>query len=139
MTNQNFAKGSCNCGAVTFSVSIPLTSVYVCHCSICRKSTGSGGLAVTVVPSESIVYGSGLDKVQAWQKPAHDWLTNFCKVCGSPLPGKNDEQHSYIPVSLLDSGSENLEITHHIFVDSKANWEEIGTAGKQHPGAFGGE
>ncbi|GLR69596.1 GFA family protein [Agaribacter marinus] len=138
MENRIFAEGSCNCASVTFSVSVALENIFICHCSICRKSTGSGGIAVTVVPTESLTMKSGHDFVQKWVKPNHDWLTNFCKRCGSPLPGKNDEKHSYIPVSLLDSGYENLEVKHHLFADSKANWEEIGDIGKKHVEGFGG-
>ncbi|AEF04631.1 GFA family protein [Alteromonas naphthalenivorans] len=137
MEIKTFAKGSCNCGGVTFLVTVPIDSVFICHCSICRKSTGSGGIAVTVVPTNSLVIETGQDLIQAWEKPNHDWLTNFCKKCGSPVPGKNDEENSYIPVSLLDSGYENLEVKHHLFVDSKASWEEIGKTGTQHKGAFG--
>lgn len=88
MTSKTYAKGSCNCGADTFSVSIALTDVFVCHCSICRKYSGSGGVAVTIVPKESITFISGADLIQKWEKPNHGWLTNFCKVCGSPLLGK---------------------------------------------------
>lgn len=137
MEIKTFAKGSCNCGGIKFSVTGPLDSVFVCHCSICRKSTGSGGIAVTVVPTSLLIIETGQELIQSWEKPNHDWLTNFCKRCGSPVPGKNDEQNSYIPVSLLDSGHENLEVKHHLFVDSKASWEEIGKTGKQHKGAFG--
>jgi len=36
------------------------------------------------------------------------------------------------------SGAERLKVAHHIYVGSKANWEEIGDSGKQHFGAFGG-
>lgn len=139
MINDIHATGSCNCGAITFSVITTLSSVYICHCSICRKSTGSGGIAVTVVPTDSFSINTGLDAIQKWEKPDHNWLTNFCEVCGSPVPGKNDSDHSYIPVSLLDSGHEGLEVKHHIFVDSKASWEEIGKTGKQHGKNFSGE
>lgn len=138
MQTNTFAKGSCNCGGIKFSVSVPLDSVFICHCSICRKSTGGTGIAVTVVPSNSLVIEMGQGLIRTWEKPNHDWLTNFCKNCGSPVPGKNDEQHAYIPVGLLDVGHENLEVKHHLFVDSKASWEDIGNQGKQHKGAFTG-
>ncbi|MBT1065086.1 GFA family protein [Bowmanella sp. Y26] len=130
------ATGSCNCGAVAFAVKVPLHSVFICHCSICRKSTGSGGIAVTIVPKQALHFIGNTEQIKKWEKPNHDWLTQFCNSCGSPLPGKNDENTYYIPVSLLDSGYENLEVKHHLFVDSKANWEEIGMMGKQHKEAF---
>ena len=130
------ATGSCNCGAIAFSVYQPLSGVFICHCSICRKSTGSGGVAVTIVKNENLLITRGEGLIKYWKKPAHDWLTQFCRECGSPLPGKNDDNHVFIPVSLLDSGYENLKVEHHLFVDSKAPWEELGVSGKQHPGQF---
>ena len=138
MQDGVLATGSCNCRAIKFSVTAPLSDVFVCHCSICRKSTGGGGVAVTIAPKSSITIFCGEDLVQSWKKPNHDWSTNFCKICGSPLPGDNDEQNLFIPVSLLDSGHDQLSIKHHIFVDSKACWEEIGMIGKHHKEAFSG-
>lgn len=128
--------GSCNCGKVKFELLQALTDVFVCHCSICRKATGSGGIAVTIVPNTLFRVVSGSDAVRQWTKPNHDWLCNFCQYCGSPLPGKNDELHTYVPVSLLDSGYEELQVKHHLFVDSKAPWEYIAGPGKQHLQAF---
>ena len=131
------ARGSCNCGGVKFEIVRPVSDVYVCHCSICRKSTGGGGLAVAIVNSDDFAWVEGEDLIKTWFKPNHDWETSFCINCGSPLPGKNDESASYIPVSLLDSGYQQLQIKGHLFVDSKAPWEEIAGSAKQHTHNFG--
>ena len=125
-------KGSCNCGGVKFEIAAPITDVYVCHCSICRKSTGSGGIAVAIIKKQDLSWIKGKDLVKKWLKPNHDWVTSFCVNCGSPLPGKNDPDTSYVPVSLLDSGYENLKVQAHLFVDSKAPWEEIHGNAKKH-------
>ena len=119
------AIGSCNCGLVTFEVRAELKDVYICHCSICRKSTGSGGIAVSIVANESFNWLSGLEHIKTWRKPGHDWETSFCTCCGSSLPGKNDENSTYIPAGLFDSGHENLRVKQHLYVDSKACWEQI--------------
>ena len=41
--------GSCHCGAVTFSLESrsPVPFMH-CHCSICRKTAGSGGFAINL-------------------------------------------------------------------------------------------
>jgi hypothetical protein len=41
------ARGECNCGAVAFEADADLSGVFVCHCSICRRSTGNNGIAGT--------------------------------------------------------------------------------------------
>ena len=39
-------EGSCHCGAVRFSVEAQSPVPFMhCHCSICRKTAGSGGYA----------------------------------------------------------------------------------------------
>ena len=129
-------KGSCNCGSVKFEIAMPVSGVYVCHCSICRKSTGSGGIAVAIISNDDFSWVEGKDLIKTWFKPNHDWETSFCVNCGSPLPGKNDQNASYIPVSLLDSGDENLQVQGHLFVDSKASWEEISGNATQHKKGF---
>ncbi len=44
----------------------------------------------------------------------------------------------FVPAGLISEGGEALRVAHHIWVDSKAGWDEIGDSGKQHPGAFSG-
>jgi len=129
--------GECNCGAVTFEISATVEDVLICHCSICRRATGGAGIAVAIVKSETFKWLTGKHKIKTWDKPDHDWQASFCTICGSSLPGKNDENSLYVPVSLLNNGVEQLKVAHHIFVGSKANWEEIGDSGKQHIGAYG--
>lgn len=130
------ARGACNCGAVAFAINCDLRDVYVCHCSICRRATGSGGIAVVVVANENFTWTQGTDQLQTWRKPGHDWLTSFCRQCGSPLPAANDDTRTFIPVGLLSEGADNLRVAHHLFVGSKPNWTVIGDDGKQHSEGF---
>lgn len=130
-------KGHCNCQDVTFEITTEVTDVYVCHCSICRRATGSNGIAVIVVNNDDFAWSSGKELVKTWDKPDHDWQTSFCHTCGSTLPGANDSERMYVPAGLIMQGDEKLKVAHHIFVDSKASWDEIGDDGKQHKCAFG--
>ncbi len=130
-------KGECNCGTVCFELNTSVEDVFICHCSICRRSTGGTGIAVTIVSNDNFVWLGGSKFVKTWCKPNHDWQTSFCSICGSAVPGKNDDDNLYVPVSLLCSGTENLKVSHHLFVSSKASWETIAGDGKQHSGAFG--
>lgn len=133
---KNVTTGSCNCGAVKFAIQASVNDVYMCHCSICRKATGSGGIAVAIVNKSEFSWVSGQDFVRTWQKPQHDWQCSFCTQCGSPLPGRNDQQSLYVPASLIDTGKDELTVRHHFYVDSKAEWEAIGDNGMQHPQGF---
>lgn len=130
------ARGECNCGAVAFEITTDLSGVYVCHCSICRRATGANGIAVVVVDKDAFRWLRGEDSITLWEKPDADWEMNFCRICGSPLPGKNNESTVFVPAGLISEGGESLEVLHHLFVDSRADWDEIGDSGKQHHAGF---
>jgi len=132
------ALGNCNCGEVVFEITNPINDVYFCHCSICRKSTGSNGIAVVVTDNSNFRWIKGKQFIKTWTKPNHDWQTSFCTECGSSLPGKNDDSRMYIPAGLLPSDNDKLKITHHIWVGSKASWDDIGGCGTQHQEALSG-
>ena len=130
------ALGECNCGAIGFEISAELSDVFVCHCSICRRATGSNGIAVVVVDNVDFRWVRGEENVTSWKMPDADWQIWFCRSCGSPVPGLNDESRMFVPAGLLTDGGDSLKVKHHIWVDSKAVWDEIGDAGRQHREAF---
>ena len=130
------ARGECNCGAVAFEIDAELSHVFVCHCSICRRATGSNGIAVVLMDNKAFRWLRGEDQIASWTKPGTDWHCWFCRVCGSPLPGANDASRTFVPAGLISSGGERLRVAHHIWVGSKAAWDEIGDAGKQHREKF---
>ena len=128
--------GACNCGAVAFEVSEDVRDVYICHCSICRKWSGTNGMAVIVVPKTAFRWIRGEEQVSIWKKPDADWASYFCPTCGSSLPGENDPERMFIPAGLISGGGDKLKAAAHIFVDSKAAWDEIGDDGVCYAGAF---
>lgn len=129
-------KGECNCGAVQFEIDAEPSGIYVCHCSICRRSTGSNGIAVVVVANEHFRWLGGQEQIVLWHKPGTQWETWFCKVCGAPVPGHNDPERMFVPAGSITAGGDALRVIHHIWVGSKAAWDEIGDSGKQHIEAF---
>ena len=55
----------CNCGAVAFEILSPLSDIYVCHCSICRRFTGGASIPVIVIPNDRFKWlkGQAIDLV----------------------------------------------------------------------------
>jgi catechol 2,3-dioxygenase-like lactoylglutathione lyase family enzyme len=129
-------RGECNCGAIQFEVDGDLSGIFVCHCSICRRATGSNGIAVVVVANDELRWVRGQDHITTWQKPNADWQTWFCRICGSPVPGRNDAARMFVPAGTITAGAEALRVSHHLWVGSKAAWDEIGDTGEQHREAF---
>ena len=124
--------GHCNCGAVRYEAEVDVSDVYVCHCSICRRFTGAGSIAVVVVPRSAFRWLSGSAEISRWKKPGADWEACFCRCCGSAIPGDNDASTVYLPAGSISTGGERLRVAHHLYVDSKAVWEQIGDEGTQH-------
>ncbi len=131
--------GHCNCGAVRFAVSGPTSDIYVCHCSICRRWTGMGGIAVVIAAKDLFRWTAGAGMVRTWHKPGHDWVSSFCTLCGSAVPGENDAEQMFIPAGAISEGGKTLKVSDRIFVGSKAPWDIIGDDARQHMGHYEGE
>ena len=79
--------GSCLCGDVTYEVSGNIGIFQYCHCSRCRKFTGSAHSAHILIDPKNFEWLSGEDLVGRYEHPqAKHYATSFCKNCGSSLP-----------------------------------------------------
>ncbi len=128
----------CNCGAVAFEFDSASEDVFICHCFICRRSTGANGIAVVLVPRDEFRWLQGQENIVTWSRPGSQWATWFCRVCGSRLPGENDSERMFVPAGLLPGAGAGLKVRAHIWVDSRAEWDEIGDNGQQHPEQYVG-
>ena len=117
-------QGSCVCGGICFEISGPLEGIQKCHCSICRKASGTDSIATILVSADQLKWISGEDLIRTFERPS-GYGTAFCSVCGSPAPDANAKRTRYgIPAGLID-GDPPLRVTGHIFVGSKASWDSI--------------
>jgi len=117
-------RGSCLCGAVRFAYERAVSQVGMCHCSLCRKVSGTGSNATVVVPAADFEWLAGEEQRQVYTKSS-GWFTTFCRTCGSPLPQKLPGAEAYwVPAGLLDDDP-GLRIGGHIWIGSKAPWDEI--------------
>ena len=117
--------GSCLCGEVTYEVEEPFKIFQYCHCSRCRKFTGSAHASNLFVPPERFHWTSGEELVGRYEHTeAKYFATNFCKQCGSSLPwavqgGKN----IVVTAGTLDDDP-GIKPKWNIFWKSKAPWLE---------------
>ena len=112
-------RGSCLCGAVSYQVQLPFTKFVNCHCSRCRKATGSAHAANAYVLPGAFRWTGGEKLVTRFDLPqARSFATSFCARCGSPLPhltrsgreivipaGSFDEEPGVSPSSDVDWSS----------------------------------
>jgi hypothetical protein len=115
--------GKCCCGAVGYTVADMFLYAANCHCSNCRRTTGSafkpfagierGKLAITRGEAELMIFG---------QEDAND---THCGICGSLLFSVvRGGAYAHVAMgTLVDDPT--IRPTHHIFVGSKAPWFTI--------------
>ncbi len=116
-------QGQCSCGTVGFQFSAEALRAYQCHCSICRKATGSA-YSTTLMASEcDYVWIRGEEKVSSYSKE-NGYTVNFCSCCGSPVPNKFRGFPLFsIPVGSLE-GVPDIEVVVQIYLGSRAKWDK---------------
>ena len=115
--------GSCLCGAVTFEISGAFEGFFLCHCSRCRKGTGSAHASNMFSRTASLAWLSGKDKVRLYRVPDTRHQKSFCEQCGSALPRVEPDGVLVAPAGSLD-GDVLVRPNAHIFFASRANWDD---------------
>jgi|ERR1700687_3460761 len=115
--------GSCLCGAVTYQVRAPFLRFAHCHCSRCRKATGSAHASNLYVAPEQFAWNSGRDEIVRFDLPtARSFATTFCRRCGAPLPHHTRSGlEIVVPAGSLDEEPSRRPQAH-IFWDSAPSW-----------------
>ncbi len=116
-------KGSCLCGSVTYQFSGPEFVFQYCHCSRCRKFTGSAYAANIIVAPQQFEWLNGETLVGRFELPdAKHFATCFCTRCGSSLPWLAQSGEAVIvPAGTLDEDPDIRPI-HNIFFQDRAPW-----------------
>lgn len=113
--------GSCLCGAVHFKVEGAFEHFYLCHCSYCRKDTGSAHSANLFSSKAKLVWLSGQEHVRTFNLPQTRHTKCFCSVCGSALP-YTSEKTLVVPAGSLDTEL-SVNADANIFTASRADWD----------------
>jgi hypothetical protein len=115
--------GRCLCGAVTYAVADAFHYAMYCHCSNCRRATGSAFKPFAGVPREKLSIVQGEQYVRTYGEGEN--FDVHCRECGSLLYSVVREG-TYVHVTmgtLVDAPS--IRPSKHMFVGSKANWHDI--------------
>lgn len=117
-------EGSCLCGAARFRITGEFGQFFLCHCSRCRKGTGSAHAANLFSTTARLDWLEGRDKVRTWRVPDSRHQRSFCADCGSALPREQmDGALLVVPAGSLD-GEIVMPPTAHICLSSRGNWED---------------
>jgi Uncharacterized conserved protein len=118
-------KGSCLCNSIQYEIHGELGPTMMCHCSKCRKANGSAYAVNSVVKTEEFHFVKGKEFVSEFESTSGVFRA-FCKCCGTPLFSRRLSQPDILRLRIgsLDTPVDVKPLAH-IFVGSKAAWDEI--------------
>ena len=116
-------QGSCLCGQIQYQVNKFIGAFYFCHCSQCRKETGSSFGSNASVQTRDFLITQGEAHLKDYRN--EKYRRTFCDECGSHIYA---QLISNPGILRLRMGTLNTPLDHaiepvgHVFVDSKAEW-----------------
>ncbi len=115
-------QGSCLCGAVAFELEDVIGPFELCHCTRCRRATGSGFAAA--LGASAVYFLRGAELVRAVTLPLRDrppaYRRTFCSVCGSATPDPDTPGPQEVPAGTLENLTELPD--RHIYVEHAVPW-----------------
>lgn len=120
-------EGGCNCGAVRYKLEGDPLAIAACHCTRCRRQSGSAYSVNLVVKASAVTVTGSLavyeDPETSSGAPVR---REFCATCGSPIrsvPTANPRIVAIKAGTADEAGG--LAPTLHIWTQSKLPWVEI--------------
>jgi hypothetical protein len=114
-------RGSCLCGTFRFEVRGKLLLLKNCHCSRCRKMSGSTFATYARAEAKHLFVLAGSHALITYERCPGNTIA-FCRQCGTlvpfPPPGSPLVEFG---AGLLDDDP-GLGIGYHIYVASRAPW-----------------
>ncbi len=117
--------GGCLCGRVRYEAKVFLHNGYICHCTVCQRSTGQPAEITVMIAAGSLRYPK--DEPKYYVSSAHG-KRGFCGHCGSRIVWQalraEDDWLTNISVGTLDKPAE-ARVTRHIYADTQLPWYRV--------------
>ena len=122
---EKMLAGKCFCGAVHYAVADEFDYAVNCHCSNCRRATGSAFKPIAGIARDKLVLVDGAANIMTFTSDDASWSSDHCRLCGSLLYAVvRAGRFVHVAMgSLVDAPS--IRPTCHVFVGSKAPWFTI--------------
>ncbi|KAJ5883106.1 uncharacterized protein N7473_009992 [Penicillium subrubescens] len=101
---QTYLTGACLCKNIAYRITLPtpgtLPKVILCHCTNCKRYTGSGFSANIVVPQSSFEYTKGSPKLYSdrGDRGGVVVVREFCPDCGTPFTSRSGDDGEEVAV-----------------------------------------
>jgi hypothetical protein len=119
--------GGCLCGAIRYAYEGPIGPAAYCHCTDCRRVTGSAFNVSVRFERASLRIEKGEPKAFTKRADSGNLLTrSFCGECGSPLftTSPAHPEHAFVKAGSLDEPTV-VAPTAQSWVDSAVAWSAI--------------
>jgi hypothetical protein len=117
--------GGCLCGRIRYEAEVFLKNGYICHCTICQKSTGQPAEITVLIKPGTLRYLQGEPK---YYPSSLFGKRGFCPDCGSRLVWQaidpEDDWSTNLTVGSLDNPSE-ARVTCHMYADTQLPWYRV--------------
>ncbi|UKZ67034.1 uncharacterized protein TrAtP1_008197 [Trichoderma atroviride] len=120
--------GGCLCGSIRYKYSAEPTAKVLCHCSDCRKISGSNYSVNFLIPEAAFQVTSGTPKVFGKVADSGDTINSyFCGDCGSMMwrESANCGPNKVVKAGTLDGGGEIISAAvfdAEVFTRSRVDW-----------------
>lgn len=102
---MNLYQGGCLCGACRYLITGEKPeAMYFCHCSRCRKETGTIHAANIFFNKAHLAWEKGQDNIAHFKLKGTQKQRAFCMTCGSPLP-RVEDACIVLPAGTLDDNN----------------------------------
>ena len=109
--------GRCLCGAVTIRIGSHEPEVGACHCTMCRRWSGSAYFAFTAKADETTIEGP----VKTYRSSEFAERA-FCGTCGSHLWFRDDGDDIYELMPGLFDGARDFPLVSVVYDDRQPSW-----------------
>jgi len=117
-------RGGCLCGAVAYEVADAFLYAWNCHCSDCRRATGSAFKPFGGIERKRLAVVQGAERTRIFGDPAENHDVH-CSACGSLLFSVVQEgTRVHVTLGTLHEAPA-IRPQGHLFVGDKAPWFEI--------------
>lgn len=125
------SRGSCLCKKVSIEIRGAIHNARFCHCSNCRKFSGTAFAAWGLVETRHFIVNAASSDVTRYDSGGG--LRAFCSSCGSPLwyEPANVPAFRGVPLGVVDEGDVPTPGMH-VWTKSKAAWASIDDTLPQH-------
>ena len=116
-------KGGCYCGAIRYEAAVTPFRETICHCSICRRTTGAPMVAWFSVPLGRFRFVQG---APTRFRSSAEATRTFCARCGTQLTFQHDQSADVLDVTTCSLDAPEAVPPHdHIWTASQLAWVKV--------------